>query len=805
MKKYGLSGQDKTVKLNKLHVSGNVCGEYIEYTIAQHYRNTSAEDVHCTYSFPVPETATLTGFSLSLGGKSLSASVESRDEVLTIIKNAKDEDLNPISLESDDEEDFQITVGDVMPNETVVIRITYMDQLIYHDNLLKVIIPSVIDPTYVLSETEEELAGPGTESPEFYLSLLIESFGEVSLKSSTHKINVERQDETLRKVTIEQGQTLDRDFVLELTERRPRQADGIAYSWYDQEAEEEKAILMMRFFPILPDDGMSGEKNYTFIMDMSQTMEGKKAEEARSALLLALRALDDGDRFNIISFSERSEVFSPRGKVAYNKETLEAATEWIEGLTVHNGADIRSALNLAIEEAREDDPEIPNYVFLFSDEHVENEDEILEFVQNHIGSVRLFTIGMDSEVNSYFLSRLAEAGGGKAEFVEEGQRLDDIILRHFHRIHNPQMDVTSIDWGEMEIERTYPGTISYLYDREPFTIFAAVNGSIAGKVVLRGKVVGRSEELEHKLTADLDKLEIEENSQLIEKVWARKMIESLEEREHKMRGHERDQVRERILELSKEFNMLSSETAFILIEAVEDPVSGFVMNRIVPLEMSLETMKLLSESFFLDDTRYSADLNLRETMAAKGLSRQEARRVIQFERENLLRILAKNQQADGSFKDMGEDEPQAILETTLKGLLAFTAGNEPATIYLTSINKAFTFVMKTIGEDERLLTERNLMLLSIAYELAHAKRLIKERTIVSLDGLFDRIEEGEFPSSLKEVESVVAATSPLQMKFIMAAALNISASQIGDLEEIFEKDIKSHISRISEVALAKAL
>ncbi len=113
--------------------------------------------------------------------------------------------------------------------------------------------------------------------------------------------------------------------------------------------------------------------------------------------------------------------------------------------------------------------------------------------------------------------------------------------------------------------------------------------------------------------------------------------------------------------------------------------------------------------------------------------------------------------------------------------------------------------METINSDELLLTERNLMLLSIAYEMADDKRLIKERTMTSLDELFDKIEEGQFPASLKEVEDVIANTSPRQMKYILAAALNISSSQIEDLEEIFESDISANITRISEVAIAKVL
>ena len=799
MKKYGLSAKDKGVKLNKLQVSGNVCGEYIEYTIAQHYRNLGEDDVHCTYSFPIPETATLTGFSVSLGGKNLVASVESREEVLKILERAREEKINPISLESDEEDDFQITIGDVMPNEKVIIKITYMDQLIYDDNLVRVIIPSVIDPTYISSETEEEL----DEASEFNLNLLVETYGEVTIKSHSHKIKVERHDETLRKVTMDQGQTLEKDLVLDIVEDKPRQADGIAYAYYDQENESDQAILMLRFFPILPDNEIDDPKNYTFIVDNSSSMAGFKAEQSKTAVLIALRNLNEGDHFNIISFDKEINVFRSQGKVPYSEESLAAATEWIEKLELNDGADIYSALRMALRDVEQAD--VPEYMFLFSDDMVEDEDEIIEYVRTNIGNARLFTVGMDTDLNSYFINKLAEVGMGMSEFVEEGQRVDDIILRQFHRIHNPQLDVTDIDWGAMQVEKTFPGTISYLYDREPFTIFAEVIGEIEGKVTLKGNVKGREGEHEHILVADLDRLEIVENSKLIEKVWTRKLIEALEERERKVRGHEKEQIRERILELSKEYKMLSSETAFILTESIEDPVTGFAMQRVVPLEMSEDTMRLLSESFFLDDTRYSSDITIRETMAQKGISRKEALEVIQFERENLLRILAKNQLADGSFCDAGCTEETQMLETTLKALLAFTIGKEPATIYLNNINKAFSFVMKTIRKDEVLLTERNLMLLSIAYDMADGKRLIKEKTKVALDKLFDRIEEGQFPSSLKEVEAVIDHTSPQQMKYIMAAALNISSSQIEGLEEIFEKDIKSNISRISEVALAKAL
>lgn len=797
MKKYGLTSRDKTsnVKMNKLNVSGHICGEYIEYTISQYYRNTTGENIEGTYSFPVPTTSILTGLEAELGGRNLKATVESRDEVLRIQEEAIAGGINSLTLEQTEEDYFTIRIGNILPNEKVIIRITYMDQLIYEDNTLKLMLPAIMEPVYTRGEEDEE-EGREEES-EFYLSILIESFGKMEIKSPSHKIKVEREDDTLSKVVMGNDQTLDKDFILNLREVKPLAASGMGYSYYEDE--EEKAILMLRLNPTLPQMKEKYATNYNFLLDISTSMNGFKLDEAKNSLIIALRSLESGDKFNIIAFNSEVYKFSPNNKVRYTKENLTAATEWIEELSTKSGAVVFEALKEAIREA--EDEEEDSTILLFTDDKVENEDEILEYVRTNIANNRIFPFGMDTEVNSYFINRLAEVGYGRPEFIDEGERIDDIILRQFNRIHNPQLDVLSIDWGEMEVERTYPGTISYLYDREPFTIFAKVNGYIEGKITIRGEV----DEEEYTMTIDLDKLEIEENSKLIDKVWARKRIESLMERERTVRGHEAEQIRDEILDISKEYSIVSSETSFIMIEKIEDPVLGIGLNRMVPMAMSEQAMKNLAKGYFLDEAAYSFDFNIREKMAETGLTAKEAKKAIRYDRDNLLRVLAKNQQADGSFLDIGDEEPTSILETTLRSLLAFTVGSETTSFYLNNVTKAFRFAIETLQKDTSLITERNYMLLNIAFSLADDKHLIKDKTRNSLSELVTLVSDSKYKKTLEEVSELVRDASPNQMKFITAATLNISKSYVENAEEIFERDVRSNISNIASIAIAKAL
>ena len=794
MKKYGLSTADnKKVKLNRLDVTGNICGEYIEYTISQDYKNMTNENIEGVYSFPVPTTSLITGIEVNLGGRNLKAMVEDRQAVISTLRESKEEGINTLSLEQKDDEYFTITIGNILPNEKVNVRISYMDQLTYEDDTLSLYIPSVVDPVYYTEDEEEE----EKEDVDFYLSLLVESYSRMDFKSPSHKIKVERDDDTLSKVTVSKSQTLDHDFILTMKEVKPQIAAGMGYSYYEDET--EKSILMLKLAPILPDIPVEYTTNYSFILDISVSMEGFKLEEAKNAVLIALRSLDEGDKFNLVAYNEEVYKFSTGGKVKFTKENLAAATEWIEGLTTRDGDCTFEALKDALREAEQDEEE--STIFLFTDDNVLDEDEILEFVRTNVGENRIFPIGMDTEVNSFFINKLAEVGNGRPEFIDEGERIDDIILRQFNRIHNPQLDVTEIDFGDMVIEKTYPGTITYLYDREPFTIFALVDGTISGSIDIKGVV----DEVDYTMHIDLDKLEIEENSKLIRKVWARKRIESLMEKERFVRGVEQEQIKEEILELSKEHSIISSETSFIMLETMEDPVMGIGLNRIVPMEMTESTMKNLARGYFLDEAAYSFDVNIREKMATTGLTHKEAKMAIKYDRDNLLRVLAKNQQADGSFLDLGEESEDAILETTLRSLLAFLVGSETTTIYLNNVSKALRYVMNTLSEDEKHITERNYMLLRISYDLAEKKNLIKGRTRDIHGALVSKVSDLKYKESLEEVGDLVTKASPVQKKFITAGTLNISKSYVENAHEIFEMDIRSNITNIANIAIAKAL
>lgn len=795
MSKYGLRDKrfsEDEVQLKRVSISGNICGEFVEFSMSQVYENNTDSNIDAVYIFPLPDTAVLSGFEAILGGKTLKAIVEDKEDSYKIYENALESGINIISIDQDEDNVFTISIGNILPNETVKINITYMDQLLYEDNSFKLMIPNIIAPQPM---EDEEL---NKEKPQYKLNmnLLVESFNKLDIYSPTHGIHVNREDDTLCKVTFKEGQMLHKDFVLMMKEVENEEYSGMLYN-YDG-INEEEGILYLRLYPKLDYEESHEGQNYDFLMDISDSMEGDKLEETKNALHLCLRNLDEGDDFNIIAFSKDLKVFSKNGKVPYNDENLQKASEWIDEIKVEPGADVFESLKYALQEKNVDGN---STILLFTDDMVEEEDEIIDYVKENIGDNRIFTFGVDTVVNSYFINKMAEIGYGRPEFIYAGERIDDMVLRQFNRITNPQVDVLSIDWGAMKVQRTYPTTIDYLYDREPISIFAKVSGEIGGKVTIKGKV-GEEEYIK---TIDLDKLDLDVNAYLIEKVWSRKRIESLTEKIRGERGPLKDSMRETIIELSKEYGIISKETSFVMLEQMEDPVLGMSMNNIIPIQISEEAMKNISEGYFLDSPSFFYKVDIREKMIEEGLDKEKAKKAIVYDRENLLRIIAKNQLADGAFCNKKEGNLQQKIESTAVSILAFTLGKEDVKIYMNQINKALRYVIKATKENEKLLNERLTYIVVLALKSSIEKRLVRQSSRSKIEDYIEILKDKIKENKYMHIEDILTMGKNSELKNATSSIISLNKEENVSEESLITSKDTQNILDIAKRAIQKTL
>ncbi|WP_333860597.1 VIT and vWA domain-containing protein [Clostridium sp.] len=777
---------DDGILLKKVSITGNLCAGYAEVFINQVYENCSDEDIEGVYIFPIPATAVISGFEAEIGGRTLKAIVEEKDKALQVYENARIRGDSIFSLEEFSPHFFKISIGKIISGETVKIKLSYIDELDYKDSTFKLTVPAISEPKIIRSKSKiEELRSSlvnrleikkGKDKDfEFKVSIIVESLSRVDFRCPYHKIKVEREGDTVAKITLEEDYYLmDKEFILFIKEKETLEADGMIYEY--KENDKEKGIVYIRMIPKLDPYEEEVKENYIFLIDISDTMKGEKLEQAKNALQLCIRNLSKGDTFDIIAMGVNLRDFSKDGMIEFTQDSLRKASKWIDNLDTEEDADIFEAIRYSLE--KEGDK---NTILLFTDDLVDDEEDILGYVKENIGENRIFTFGIDSSANNYFLNKLAHESCGKAEFIDREERIEDVVLRQFNRIQNPQVDNIEIDWGELKVKNSYPRTIEYMYDREPFSIFANVLGEVGGQIVLKGNVAGK----EYMQKVDIDNFNTEENANLLKKIWAKKRIKSLEINMRAQRGTIRESMRKKIIELSKDNKLISSETTFILMELREEPVLGIQLRDIIPIKVEENVVNnknkigedsggFLYRSFiYEDDVEISRSDN-------KYLDKK-------YPREKLLRIIAKNQFADGVFVDYEDSSIEDKIETTAMVMLAFIIGKENIDIYTNQLNKAVNFICESYDEVEFNVRYDILKLSILVLNKIKKKKLLKDRYILEVDSTIEKLCE-----KLHSREE----TRPV-LKNLMNNSFNRNVASLFALSED-KKYIKENITIVEE-------
>ncbi|WP_298842592.1 VIT and vWA domain-containing protein [Clostridium sp.] len=729
--------------LKEVNIKGNLCGEFAEYTIEHIYENKGNNDVEAIYTFPVPDGAVISGFEAVIGGRTIKGLIQDKEEANKIYENFKNNDNNFFVMEEFRDNIIRIVIGKIIHNEIVQIKVSYIEELSYENRNLKLIIPTIVTPINLSKESkspsgEDEIINKD-DNYKFTLSLLVESLTKLEFKCSSHKLKIEYEENNLYKVTLaEKNQKMDEDLEIILEEQEKLETTGMIYDY----PREDKGILYLRFIPEIEIDQISSGENYIFLLDISESKGGGKLIEGKNGLQLCLRNLVVGDTFNIVAFGDKLHYFSKEIKVDFNEENLSNASKWIKELKAENDAAIFDAIKYALLD--KDDKE-ENIIFLFTDDVVYDEKEILDFVEDNIKESRIFPFGINTSVNSYFINKLARISYGAAEVINPDERIEDIVLKQFNRIKNPIITDVEIDWGKMKVETTFPRTIEYMYDKEPFSIFAKINGDVGGVVILKGKV-GKNR---IQRVIFLNDLELEENVNLIEKMWYKKRIESLQHRVKYERGELQEAMNNKIVEISKNVGIICKETAFILYEEMEDPIVGIRIREILPVK----TTKRL-ENFYGELAQESESTSFYYKDVSK--KEEDNENYKNYNKKELLRLLASSQFANGAFGINANDTLENNIKYTIKTILAFMIGKGDIKIYKNQLNKSLMFLNKTL-QDINLINELNLnkqdyVSLLLVYRLSIKKDVVSSFHKNNIENKIQEIEEKFKDQNLSEDE-----------------------------------------------------
>jgi Ca-activated chloride channel family protein len=304
-------------------------------------------------------------------------------------------------------------------------------------------------------------------------------------------------------------------------------------------------------------------RDVVFVIDVSGSMGGASLRQARASLERALGLLGPDDRFNIIAFesSHRALFQSPLPARAPH---LDRARGWVRALEAGGGTEMMGALQRALpptlplpDGETERPPRLRQVVFI-TDGAVGNEQALFDEIERRRGEARLFTVGIGSAPNSWFMRRAAAAGRGSFTHIGDTGEVAERMDALFQHLASPVSADIQVHWPAGNSVETWPRRVPDLYRGEPVLLAAKLSGPATGSVTVTGRTADTSWQRELTLQPAAA------GHAGVAALWARRKIAGL--LGERRPGEPQDSARGPVLELALAHSLLSPYTSFVAVE-----------------------------------------------------------------------------------------------------------------------------------------------------------------------------------------------------------------------------------------------
>ncbi|XP_013120857.1 poly [ADP-ribose] polymerase 4 isoform X1 [Oreochromis niloticus] len=577
-----LDSTGQQLPLQAVHVKCKLMDLLSQVIIFQKYTNLSSVPIEAKYVFPLDDSAAVCGFEAFINGKHVVGQVKEKEKARKEYKQAIEKGHGAYLMDQDAPDVFTISVGNLPPGATVLIKVTFVSELIVRDGTILFSLPGSVAPwqeSAALNQTTQVtvekvcVTDEAASVREFTLDLSAEMPYEISsLQCITHQIKMKKTD-CKAVVSVLPGQIMGPDgFQLSIMlsdVHLPRM-------WVEKHPDKDSQACMLVFYPDFEVSSSSDADEVILLLDTSESMKGESLRSARRIALQILKSLDRSLRLNVVLFgTDHTEAFltvMPLGEV------YEEAQRFIKQHSAPLGGGTEMWRPLRALSLLPPSRGIRN-LLLLSDGHIQNTELTLKLLRDNAQHSRLFTCGLSPMANRHMLRALAQAGGGAYEFFDTKTKHNwaEKVACQLKRMASSGCSSVSVKWQQFS-----PTSPPLQAPKQLHALFNDCHTLVYGFVphCTQATLLGnlRGQELKTMVsTSELQKTK----GTFLHKLTARALIRDYEdgnldtsEAEHEGKKAE---LKSFIIELSKEFSILSQFTSFVAIEErdSEQPQPGF--------------------------------------------------------------------------------------------------------------------------------------------------------------------------------------------------------------------------------------
>jgi len=597
--------------LKHTDVKADIVGYVARVTVTQEFTNPSEDPIEAVYTFPLPADAAVDEMTMKIGDRVVKGQIMRREEAREVYESAKSSGQAAALLDQERPNIFTQSVANIMPGETVLITISYVNLLKYEEGVYEFNFPMVVGPRYVpgggyrepgkrgepgSDSVPQENAGikaivkdadkitppitpPGTRAGhDISVQVTLDAGLPVhDVRSVLHAVDVRRQGRNRAVITLrDKAEIPNKDFILRYKAAGSEMQSGILTHARDGSG----YFTLILQPPAAPPREVIAPKEMVFVIDQTGSQGGWPIEKAKETMRQCIQNMNPGDTFQLLAFN--TEVYPCFSQAVPNTPAnVQKALAFLKPLEGNGGTDILKSVDYALKIPG--DPKRLRIICYMTDGYVGNDMQIIDHVRKNRGQARMFVFGIGNSVNRFLVDNMAKEGRGAAQYVTLQENGSEVAQKFYRRIADPILLDPQVEWNGLPVTDVYPEAIPDVFSAGPIILKGRyaqpANGSITVKGLLRGRPW--SQTIKVSLPAD------DKDGSAIATLWAREKIESLQSQDWlgAQTGSPNAGIKDQIIALALEYRLMTQYTSFVAVEEKVINVNGQPRTVDVPVEM----------------------------------------------------------------------------------------------------------------------------------------------------------------------------------------------------------------------------
>lgn len=555
--------------LLKTEVEARIGGLWARVDVHQVFVNATQQVLEVEYLFPLGERSAVDSMEFRTPNRVIRGVVKLKAQAEEEYQQAMTQGKRAAVLHQVRDNLFRQKMANLMPGDTVSVRISYVEELEFDLSTLRFRFPMTVGPYFT---PQDSPSATGKEVQTTYITPetrdrsqialrvhVLKAPGVALLHSPSHRVRVgESSDKNAWELSLGDGESIpNKDFLLEIPFRNETPQSQLLV-----EKRGGERFFQYILYPPAVKKSETFPREFIFVVDVSGSMRGFSLNKSKQVMRKILEQMNPSERFQVIAFANQAQSLFAQAMPS-TPLNIQQALEFVDFQQGGGGTHFMAAIDQIFpthQEATTSDRQ--KLVLFLTDGYIGNEQEIIQSIRDRAQDNRVFTLGVGNSVNHSLLQGMAEAGAGVHAVIRTDGDSERAMRDFYARASAPLLTGFQLQGDGLDLSEVFPKRVAHLTADRPVQI----SGKWTAKTPVQVKALARLP------NGTLWQNRV--NPMTVENVglaslWARKKGAHIQLFEGAIDGREvvlPDTSRQKIESLGLQYQILTPYTSFVAVE-----------------------------------------------------------------------------------------------------------------------------------------------------------------------------------------------------------------------------------------------